>query len=339
MRRRHAAFTLIEMITVIAIISILTALLIMGVGKMSRTMKEKATAADLENIQSLFDEMNAHGGMSTAPVNWLWRNQTVAGGVATAGGTVNFWKIPYTVSFTPGVVLSDAFSAEGSIADTDGTGMELLRNGSKAVLNTQLAMRILLSYPANKTAVAKLPADRLFIPNWVSGNIPASGQDGIGGTTDDSSDLSNLVVYAVNNCVRYQGSTFRCTAANYGQAPPAPTTGANPPAYNNYWIQDADPTPLILDGWGNPLIIVPATGLVNVRGNVGTSNGTTSGTTITIVNGSPSSVTSQLVPYPSEPYARTLPPIQSPDNRPFFVSAGPDGDLTTGDDNVYSFSK
>jgi len=29
--------------------------------------------------------------------------------------------------------------------------------------------------------------------------------------------------------------------------------------------------------------------------------------------------------------------IKAPDNRPFFVSAGPDGNFATGDDNVYSF--
>lgn len=29
--------------------------------------------------------------------------------------------------------------------------------------------------------------------------------------------------------------------------------------------------------------------------------------------------------------------IRSPDRRPFFASAGPDGDFTAGDDNVYSF--
>jgi hypothetical protein len=31
--------------------------------------------------------------------------------------------------------------------------------------------------------------------------------------------------------------------------------------------------------------------------------------------------------------------IHSPDGRPFFASAGPDGDFSNGDDNLYSFEK
>ena len=35
--------------------------------------------------------------------------------------------------------------------------------------------------------------------------------------------------------------------------------------------------------------------------------------------------------------ANELRQIRSPDNRPFWASAGPDGDFRTGDDNMYSF--
>ena len=59
----------------------------------------------------------------------------------------------------------------------------------------------------------------------------------------------------------------------------------------------------LADGWGNPILYVPTGGLSGVT-----------------VNGH--SVT-----------------ITSPDNRPFFASAGPDGNFTTGDDNMYSFEK
>jgi hypothetical protein len=59
--------------------------------------------------------------------------------------------------------------------------------------------------------------------------------------------------------------------------------------------------PVILDGWYNPILFVGAGGLsgVNVDGT-----------------------------------SRT---IQSPDNRPFFASAGADGDFSSGNDNIYSF--
>lgn len=62
---------------------------------------------------------------------------------------------------------------------------------------------------------------------------------------------------------------------------------------------------IILDGWLNPIIFVPAGGL----------NGLTEGGT----------AMSQ--------------PLQSPDRRPFFASAGPDEDFTTHEDNQYSFTR
>jgi prepilin-type N-terminal cleavage/methylation domain-containing protein len=57
--------------------------------------------------------------------------------------------------------------------------------------------------------------------------------------------------------------------------------------------------PVLLDGWYNPIIIVPPEGL----------NVTVGGASRTIVN---------------------------PEGKPFFASAGPDADFGTGDDNVYS---
>ena len=65
--------------------------------------------------------------------------------------------------------------------------------------------------------------------------------------------------------------------------------------------------PAIADGWRNPILFCPAAG-IQVYLHFGESN-----------------QSKQL--------------ITSPDHRPFWVSAGPDGDFSKGDDNVYSFSK
>jgi type II secretory pathway pseudopilin PulG len=75
----------------------------------------------------------------------------------------------------------------------------------------------------------------------------------------------------------------------------------------------------LLDSWGNPILFVPSGGLANVRfgGQTSTVTGQSAVGT-TAVNGSAITIT-------------------SPDSRPFFVSAGPDGDVSQGDDNVYSF--
>lgn len=84
--------------------------------------------------------------------------------------------------------------------------------------------------------------------------------------------------------------------------------------------------PVLLDGWDNPIIYVSGGGItVNV----------TTGNSTNLVNGA-QVATPQLVT------------IKSPDGRPFFASAGPDGNFgavvattplptpTAGDDNVYS---
>jgi prepilin-type N-terminal cleavage/methylation domain-containing protein len=75
----------------------------------------------------------------------------------------------------------------------------------------------------------------------------------------------------------------------------------------------------LLDSWGNPILFVPSGGLANVRfgGQTSTVTGQSAVGT-TAVNGSAITIT-------------------SPDSRPFFVSGGPDGDVSQGDDNVYSF--
>jgi prepilin-type N-terminal cleavage/methylation domain-containing protein len=62
--------------------------------------------------------------------------------------------------------------------------------------------------------------------------------------------------------------------------------------------------PVLLDGWRNPILFVPSAGLVGVE----------------------------------MPDKDPLVPITAPDGRPFWASAGPDGDFTAGEDNLYSFS-
>ena len=69
--------------------------------------------------------------------------------------------------------------------------------------------------------------------------------------------------------------------------------------------------PALADAWGNPVILVPSSGLagvtVNNRGGLIIRSGGKD--------------------------------VASPSDHPFWASAGPDGDFSTGDDNVYSFDK
>ena len=72
---------------------------------------------------------------------------------------------------------------------------------------------------------------------------------------------------------------------------------------------------LPLDGWGNPILYVPAEGIRGVR----------------VKNAIYCIRSDKTIPdVPSLPA-----PIQT--DKPFFASAGPDGRFDTGDDNLYSF--
>lgn len=66
---------------------------------------------------------------------------------------------------------------------------------------------------------------------------------------------------------------------------------------------------IFLDAWRNPIIFVPGGGLADVQ-----SYDPTTATKL------------------SNPFT-----VKSPDGRPFWVSAGPDGNIRTNSDNIYSF--
>jgi prepilin-type N-terminal cleavage/methylation domain-containing protein len=70
----------------------------------------------------------------------------------------------------------------------------------------------------------------------------------------------------------------------------------------------------LLDAWNNPILLVPD-GYENETGSTEGSGGLTGVTRL--------GATGQT--------------IRSSDRKPFFASAGPDGNFTTGDDNLYSF--
>ena len=92
--------------------------------------------------------------------------------------------------------------------------------------------------------------------------------------------------------------------------------------------------PLPLDGWGNPILFVGPPNLSTAPGapswvnRYGLRKVTASGVTTHITN--------PRVPYPPNEKAPNAEAVMM-SYRPFWASAGPDGNFVTGDDNVYSF--
>jgi len=99
-----------------------------------------------------------------------------------------------------------------------------------------------------------------------------------------------------------------------------------------------DPAPLI-DGWGQPILFVP-------DGFEAVGAGGVSGVRLEAAGGIAGIRSDAAKQYwgavePAPPgvtgYARVDAALRAPDRRPFWVSAGPDGDFRTHDDNIYSF--
>jgi prepilin-type N-terminal cleavage/methylation domain-containing protein len=113
---------------------------------------------------------------------------------------------------------------------------------------------------------------------------------------------------------------------------PTSTGGATPPITAN--------VPLILDGWGNPILFVPGGGLgVNVPNGLVWLDGVNFGIITSV--GPITSISTPYTPYTLTTYVPATPGVPL-NNQPFFVSAGPDGDFdnsgTRTEDNVYSFN-
>jgi prepilin-type N-terminal cleavage/methylation domain-containing protein len=101
--------------------------------------------------------------------------------------------------------------------------------------------------------------------------------------------------------------------------------------------------PIMADAWGNPIIFVPGGGLLTAdiysaakvykKGSVVNNSGTFF-----------RALKDGKLPAPAGSDWEQLPAgfnplVTAPGNRPFFASAGPDGDFQSPDDNVYSFEQ
>ena len=90
--------------------------------------------------------------------------------------------------------------------------------------------------------------------------------------------------------------------------------------------------PVLLDAWNNPIIFVPATGLT-VRLLKGQNSNNPADPSQTFIVMSPEG---QVQQYDS---TKAGSPYVIKAGRPFWASAGPDGDFSKGDDNIYSFEQ
>lgn len=171
---------------------------------------------------------------------------------------------------------------------------------ANAVLLSRDIMFLLRAMPTNATALAKMPADALMsIPNPTFPTI--SIPSAYAATSYNVSDRVS------DN--KSPATYYACVQSGTPAAPPSAGQWVIDPASNVI-------LPIPLDAWGNPIIFVPS-GLG--KGATWTGKG---------------AIPPGELGTGGRPFTQT-----SPDGRPFFASAGPDGDFSKGDDNIYSFEK
>jgi hypothetical protein len=293
---------------------------------------------------------NATHFQNTPPA-WEWQvsgNLPQSGVVAYVVGsathpppaTADFWRIP-SINTTGGG-FPDPLISPGLVVEGQND-----RSASVAVINTQIVMSMLASLPVNQGTLAKLnPIVTTMLP-WTTGNnlISTGGEIANGARPNEvlaslpngaSFDLLLPSVYGYGGALTtgssHQSVGTTSSAINYVQGVQVSVTSNGQKAYfrnigtglnnvalpaanqsNGNWVATSTPAPVLLDAWSNPIIFVPGSGLLVWSKSQGVQD---SSTHIWYV----------------KPFL-----IQSPDHKPFFASAGADGDFSNGDDNIYSF--
>lgn len=189
------------------------------------------------------------------------------------------------------------------------------RYSATAVLATASVMIQAQAIPDVQTAINGLPAAQfttfIYPPPPISAMTPTAGRIWVWvpnapyrAGMDIVEDVDPTVMPLVDKL--YQCKNIPVPSSNPlrpGSDPNwTPLPPVSVPPFQTTNIQFSTRIPL--DAWGNPMIFVPASGLAGVL--------LADGQYHTIV---------------------------SPDGQPFWASAGPDGNFTNGDDNIYSFQK
>jgi hypothetical protein len=321
--RRHA-FTTLELLIVIAVIAILTGILFLGGRSILSGSKVRSTKVTLASLSGMLGELENKKQLDKPPSVWLWAESGTSKPpeyYPNSAAGIDFWRIPF-VDASSTLRRPDAMDAPALVTEDGGAA----RHASRAIVNTQIVMQKMLSLPLNRQALQQISPELQFVPEYQTGDVRAPGADLVMHTTDDETTTppTEPVYYLAGVRVTYNDGTgihrFLCKQSG------VPAGGV--PALPQFEPDTTPGAPLFLDAWDNPIIFVPGTGL-RVRKIGSKSELVPSDNEQTVIVTSPEGKTARD-PATQLPYVTQT-------GRPFFASAGPDGDFATGDDNIYSF--
>lgn len=319
-------FTLIEIMFALGLIALLATILFLGGRTIMSGAKERSTKVTLAALRGMLGEYDAKTRLGRSPRTWRWWDGSGVSvpTITLPNNTADFWRTPFRV-------LSDTYRNPDALDAPGYMGDEFIRNGSRQVLNTQLAMALLLQMPANRAALTKIPPEQYFIPLGLQGSVPVPSSYGVLRPGDTGSESIYFpagvqVLYRNTSGASVVETRYICTNPT---TPNFTGTTQEPPAGGNWAVDRGPVNPVMLDAWNNPIIFVPGTGLRVLLYN-GKSKYEASDVDQIAIIVSPEGKVEKLPNFP---------PRVVQVGRPFFASAGPDGDFSKGDDNLYSFSE
>ena len=335
---KYRGFTVLEITVAVAIIAILASLLVYGISHLTASAKGNSTKLMLQNNRGMLQEFVNTPGLGRSVANWPWIDLQT-GNIFIANANPVTYPTNGSILWTSSVTYLIATGTQPSPLCapvkqmTNDAASFANRNGSYAVLYTPLALRMIGGVSTAKAMIAKIPTGSTMVPIWVSGapyapgNVVKSPMDNkYYRLTPQSGPWTGTMTQAGFLATSSSGSSYTTDPSSGGDWKPL----------------DPNETPdaILLDAWGNPILMAPSAGLINVWTNCTKPSDALDpppqwGGSLT--------PTTQLqawaFPIPNggtnQPYYQK--PIVAPDSKPFFYSAGPDGFYITGDDNIYSF--
>lgn len=236
-RRRRGGFTLVEILTAVAIIAILVSMAFLGFKYASAGPKQKLAETTLHNVRGMLAEYESSGGRMKDLLAAY--NNTATPPVAQ--------PLPLTVPNPPEAIDPEDLK-KYNLAKTPAPALgapyyEIYATAYKV-------MPRLRAVPANKSVLDALPTDHVYPRAWTATKDPTAK------APFTSGDMRS---YAAGERVQSANGFYICKS-DYT----VDTGGGKPPELDaGHWDVD-DPNFLVLDAWGSPIIFVPPLGVVNL---------------------------------------------------------------------------